>query len=808
MHGLKGKLRELASRIPWWGISFLVHAIAAFILMNWPVEARRRVEEYVRVRIAGILPPEPEPKPLPRDVSSFQAPEPPAIEPPIQQPDMGEVVDKVAQEAAEKMSRTPVLGVEATNVFSFRTSGGREAAVKAGQGTPESENAVEAGLLWLARKQLPTGGWRTDSEGARWADPGISGLATLAFLSAGYTHKRGKFIRVVNSALGYLRSQQDREGCIALVEEGKRIGGYMYCHPMATLALVEAYGMTKDPLLQEPAQRAIDFICKTQNTTGGWRYYANSPDGDSSISGWMVMALRSASLSDLDVPPKVFENARRFFDSVTDKEGGKTFYLPSKLPMGMALNAVGLLCHQYLGMAADDPYIERAAAVINANPPKWIDRDTPTAIPLDKLALFTGTNNYYYWYYANLALHQRQGPAWEKWHPQVRDLLVKIQERGGDKDGSWPPLTYGGTTGGRVYSTALAILTLEVYYRYALPSYREAVDEALAAYGDALAAYNHFARLPDAKKAEADDIRKKAIENLNRFLALTESKGEDKDPAKTEERRGQATLMLIRLHRAGGELAEAIALLKALPTRFPKLMTASELVWALADLYRARAQQLTDAGDLDEARKAKAAAVNLYWPVVSKSPGKHPELELWLANAFFEREEWQKAMDLYKVQLHQVNFKRLDPKSEQGKVALALLDRLIKCSVNLKMYKTAEQYLDQLEKFMGTSLATRRQRADLCRLRQDYTAARRIYDDILLRVPEHGKEWWETKYEQLFMAYLEDRSDYVVKSIGKLLISHPELGGAELKPRFLDLLARAQNGKVAPAKSLPDASPR
>lgn len=807
MSELGDRLKRTARRIPWWGISGIVHAIAAFILMNWEMDVRPAMDIIEGVRIAAILPPLPEPKPLPRDVSAFEAPDPPAIEPPLERPDMQEVVDKQALDAAEMLAASPVIGIEADNIFARRTGSGREAAVKAGQGSEGSENAVEAGLVWLARKQLATGGWHAASEGARWAAPGVSGLATLAFLSAGYTHRRGKFIRTVDRALAYLKSQQDREGCIALTEGGKRAGGYMYCHPLGTLALVEAYGMTKDPLLQEPAQRAVDFIVRTQNTTGGWRYYANSADGDSSIGGWMVMALRSASLCELDVPPKAFTEARRFFDSVTDKPAGKTFYLPSKLPMGMALHAVGLLSHQYLGMAADDPYIERAAAFINANPPKWVDRDTPTAIPLDKLALFTATNNYYYWYYANLALHQRQGPAWEKWHPQVRDLLVKIQERGGDLDGSWPPHTYGGSTGGRVYTTALAILTLEVYYRYAPPSYRQAVDEVLAAYGDALAAYNHFVRLDREKQSEAEDARKAAIARLERFLALTESRGEDKDPARTDARRGQATLMLVRLHRAGGELDAAIAILKALPARFPKLMGAGELVWALADLHRARAQQLTEAGDLLEARKANAAAVNLYWPIVSKALGKHPELELWLANAFFEREDWQKAHELYKAQLDRANLRRLDPKSEPGRVALALLDRLIKCSVNLKMHKSAERYLDQLEKFAGTSLAIRRQRADLCRLRQDYPAARKIYDDILLRVPEYGKEWWETKYEQLFMAWLEGHGEFVVKSIGRLQISHPELGGEDLKARFLDLLSRAQNGS-APAKALPESPGR
>ncbi|HUT36795.1 MAG TPA: tetratricopeptide repeat protein [Planctomycetota bacterium] len=802
MHAVKQKLLHLARKAPWWGISLLVHAIVVLILMNWKVDVRMTEVEFPAVRIARIRPPEKEKPPV--DVASHVVPKPPDVEPPIEKQDFRELVDSRALDEAAKMGETKLLAVEGST-FGERSPGGRKRAVEDGGGaTTASENAVESGLLWLAGKQLATGGWRAETEGARWADPGISGLATMAFLGAGYTHKGGKFLRTVDRAIGYLKSRQDREGCIAYTDGGKRIGGYMYCHPMATLALVEAYGMTKDPLLQEPAQRAIDFIVQTQNSTGGWRYYANSPDGDSSISGWMIMALRSASLSGLDVPTKAFTEARRFFDSVTDKAQGKTFYLPSKLPMGMALNAVGLLCHQYLGMAADDPFIERAGAVINANPPKWMDRDTVTAIPLDKLALLTSTNNYYYWYYANLALHQRRGKAWDKWHPQVKDLLCRLQERQGDREGSWSPLTYGGTTGGRVYSTALAVLSLEVYYRYA-PLYRDTVDEVLAAYGDALGAYNHFARTHAAKKPEAEDARKGAIERLSRFLALSESKTETKDPAKTAERRGQAALMLVRLHRAGGELQEAITLLKSLPDRFPNLLTTAELVRWLADLYRARAQQLAAEGDAAGASKAKAAAVNLLYPLVSQARGKDPELELWLANAFFEREDWQKAVEFYAPQLGRVNFKRLDPKSEEGSTVVAILDRLIRCCVNLRQYKPAAQYLEQLEKLVGTSLAIRRQHAELCRLRKDYTAARRIYDGLLERLPEFGKEWWETKHEQLFMAYREDRGDYVVKSIGMLQISHPSLGGEDLKPRFLDLLSRAQNGK-APAKTVPDSS--
>ncbi len=805
MGTFREKLANLGRRTPWWGISLLVHAIVVVILMHWRVPARPPEIEVEAIRIAELRPKEPEPPPL--DLGSPVLPEPPAKEPSIEKAELKELVDAPALAAAEKMGETAVISVEGS-LYAGRSPGGRKAAIEqGGPGSPTegSESAVEAGLIWLSRKQLDSGGWRGETEGARWLEPGISGLATLAFLGGGYTHKGGKFLRVVDKALRYLKSHQGRDGCIAVHEDGKRLGegrvGYMYCHAIGALALIEAYGMTNDPLLQEPAQRAVDFICQTQNDTGGWRYYAKTPQADTSVSGWMVMALRSASLSGLDVPSKTFDNARRFFDSMTDKAEGKTRYMGA-LPMGMALHAVGLLCHQYLGMAADDPYIDRASALINANPPKWLDRGAVTPLPLDQMALFTSTNNYYYWYYAGLALHQRRGKAWEEWYPRMRELLCQVQERKGDNQGSWPPLTYGGSIAGRVYSTALAVLSLEVPYRY-LPLYREKVDEVLAAFGDALAAYNHFVRQHQAKNPDAEGLRKKAVEKLNHFLALSESRTEKSDPKKTAERRGQAATMLVALHRAGGDLVEAIALLKTFPERFPDLMKPGELVQTLADLHRALGARFAAAGEADKAKQAVSIALNLYYPILTKSLGKNPELELWAAGGFYEREQWQKALDLYKPQLDRVNLKRLDPKSEQGKVVVAILDRLVKCSTNLKLYKTAQRYLDQLERLVGQTLATRRLQAELYRLQDNPTGARRIYDALLPRLPEYGPEWWDIKHEQLFMAYLEGRNDEVVKAILTLQLYHPDLGGDALRPRFLDLLGRAQEGKPT-AKPLPE----
>jgi len=794
---LRERFIRTARRTPWWGLSLLVHLIAFFILSRWKVIAPPPEEVVEAVRIVNIRPEEPAKPPLPLDVSQHVGPEPPAIEPPLPRQDLKEVVDQRAFEEALKKGEAATISVEDRSAFALRTGGGRAAAIKSGEGTEGSENAVELGLAWLARNQLPTGGWRAHTEGAAWAEPGISALATLAFLGAGYTHKRGnRYARTVERAIAYIKRHQDAKGCIALVHDGKPMGGYMYCHAMGALALAEAFGMTEDPLLREAAQRAVDFICQAQNPQiGGWRYAYRYATSDSSVSGWMIMALRSASLAGLDVPEGVLPLARKFFATVTNARAGTTAYMPG-VQLGTALHAVGLLAHHYLGLPGDDPYVQRAEAVILDNPPKWVDREAGLPLPLDKAALLTATNNYYFWYYANLALHQRRSKTWDAWHPQVRDLLCRIQEREGDREGSWPPLTYGGTTGGRVYSTALAILSLEVYYRYA-PMYRETVDELLAAYGDALGACNYFVRLDREKKPEAEAARKAAIEKLDRFLALSEATKEHKDPKKAAERRNQAALMLVSLYRAGLELDRAIALLKSLPDRFPGAIEPEDLVKQLADLYRALAKQLADAGEAERAAQAKATAVNLLWPIAAKSLGKNPDLELWLAAAFFEREDWQKAFDLYTARVEGVSLAKLDPKGEEGKLVLGVYDRLIKCSIALRKYKTAQWYLERVEKLIGVSLATLRQRAELCRLRKDYPAARAIYETILQpgRIPEFSKDWWETKYEQLFMAYLEGKTADVVKLIRKLQFSHPELGGDELRPRFLDLLGRAESAE-------------
>ena len=83
--------------------------------------------------------------------------------------------------------------------------------------------------------------------------------------------------------------------------------------------------------------------------------------------------------------------------------------------------------------------------------------------------------NLYYWYYGTLAMYQAGGSGWERWNKALKRSLLALQNREGDDAGSWPANGTWGGYGGQVYSTAIATLSLEVYYRY-LPVYQQVAE--------------------------------------------------------------------------------------------------------------------------------------------------------------------------------------------------------------------------------------------------------------------------------------------------------------------------------------------
>ena len=123
--------------------------------------------------------------------------------------------------------------------------------------------------------------------------------------------------------------------------------------------------------------------------------------------------------------------------------------------MSRPMTAEALVCKQFLGIPRQNPASDEAGNFLLGELPGM------------------GERNYYYWYYGTLGMYQLQGEHWRRWNEALTTQLLQSQLTAGEAAGTWEPNDVWGGYGGRVYSTALATLCLEVYYRY-LPLYVEA----------------------------------------------------------------------------------------------------------------------------------------------------------------------------------------------------------------------------------------------------------------------------------------------------------------------------------------------
>lgn len=375
---------------------------------------------------------------------------------------------------------TDLLGVDGDGTTG-RGKMSRTAVIRRG-GNAESEEAIERALNWLAAHQNADGSWSlVHTLGAcrgRCPNPaGVppqdslragTGLALLPFLGAGHTQRKGRHRRVVSRGLDALADLSKQEKVGASWRDPPPAFG-AYSHAIAAIVLSEAYGMTGQSNLGGYAQAAIDHIVASQGADGGWRYNPGDTPGDTSIVGWNIMALKSAYLAGLNLPPQTAAGASRFLDTVAVAGGSEYTYLPktSNPAFGPSVgrSSIGLLCRMYLGWKRDNPaLIEGVRKIAETGPSE---------------------TNYYYNYYASQVLFQHtdgRGSQWRAWNTQLRDMLVRQQETEGHARGSWFAESRGSSSahsdrGGRLYMTALATMTLEVYYRY-LPIYQsESVEK-------------------------------------------------------------------------------------------------------------------------------------------------------------------------------------------------------------------------------------------------------------------------------------------------------------------------------------------
>ncbi|MSR46844.1 MAG: hypothetical protein EXS13_07255 [Planctomycetes bacterium] len=349
-------------------------------------------------------------------------------------------------------------------------------------------------------------------------DVGLTGLSLLCYLGAGFGHNarqhvvdtyRAKKIElgkdVILPGLKWLVSQQQQDG--SFTDPSLR---FLYNDAIATLALCEAYGLSQNKQWKEPAQRAINFLCAAQkdNPNGkgkwGWRYVGKGDveagrstpekyqsekaytddlyDADTSVAGWCVMALKSAMLSGLDVPQESVDGALTYVKWNSATNGLVGYMSPDAAGVEIAgehdvdfkyhipaMAAVGMCIRVFIEANIEDPYLKLSAdQIVKALPSATEAADTKNK--------GKSLVDYYYWYYGALALNQLDGPDapkrsnkyWGPWNKAMQDSILELQSReekrcstgGFMKPDRW---SYGI---GPIYTTAINILTLEVYYRY------------------------------------------------------------------------------------------------------------------------------------------------------------------------------------------------------------------------------------------------------------------------------------------------------------------------------------------------------
>lgn len=341
-----------------------------------------------------------------------------------------------------------------------RTKENRKRLAMENGGSPESEEAVERALDYLARHQLNDGSWSLGFENSckDQCEPdgnridsyrtAATGLALLCFLGAGKTEEDDTYGPQISKAIYHLQLTLKRDS-----GSGYWVGteslAMMYEHGIATLALCEALQMRPSPELKESCQLAVNYLVNAQFRDGGWDYHPGSP-GDLSIAAWQVMALKSAISAKLDVPQRTVTSIDRFLEKC---RGGEFMYRYRNRKPTASMTAIGNLIQLFRGRSREARSIAMAVEYLAETGPS--------------------NNDLYYDYYATQLMFQHGGPLWKAWNIKMRDYLVRTQETQGHSAGSWWfSGDHSNDVGGRIYTTCMGCLILEVYYRY-LPVYAQ-----------------------------------------------------------------------------------------------------------------------------------------------------------------------------------------------------------------------------------------------------------------------------------------------------------------------------------------------
>ncbi len=513
---------------PVWSVSLMVHVVIILVL----VLMSARVVDTGRLALTLEFAQQPGP-PGPPTVALLLAPpdaadpeatanevaisDKPAVDDPASSPAHEQLTPAAEQQAAPR--RRMAVGTLLTG----RQEGSRRRLVAVGGGSDQTERAVELALRWLVQQQEKRGPhaglWSLEGPypdgGSEENRVAATAMALLALQGAGNTTVAGEHAAAVANAWQALLKTQTPAGRFFISsDDHTSAAGRMYAHGQATMALCEAYGMTREPRLEQAAQRAVQYCLDAQLPDGGWRYHLPDANvdglrvswknqGDLSVTGWFILALKTAEMAGLSGPAveQAYRRVEAFLDqlqirpelikkpaavagvgeqpqaeALADTVWGYDYQFN---PYGglrkfqPAISAEAILGRLFLGTSPDDPHVVAVVGrlltdspIAFAGPPGG-GGTMVNLVDMPRRSLVRHDQNVYAWYYITQVCHHLGGQPWREWNASMRELLPAHQEQRGPDKGSWSPVRdLFGVKGGRLFTTALSACMLETYYRH------------------------------------------------------------------------------------------------------------------------------------------------------------------------------------------------------------------------------------------------------------------------------------------------------------------------------------------------------
>ncbi len=332
----------------------------------------------------------------------------------------------------------------------------RQAGLLTGEQFDAIEQSMNRALAQLDRSQRSDGSYPAVAR----AQPAITGLCTMAFMSRGHLPGRGPYGDRLLRAVDYVMACQQPNGLLAQIEPEFEYAfkgashTAPYNHSIAGLMLAEVYGMvdaTREDRVRAALTRALEYSVATQIPrsqsqleAGGWGYTPPKEDDhltDLSVVSWQIMFLRAAKNAGFTVPLQTIDNAMAYVERRHDAKSGGFEYTSTQPGARVSMTGVGIVMFA-LGGRHDADQLKTAGEWLNQNPWKY----DPAV---------DGDSTEYDAYYVSQAALQLGQPYWSRIYPPILTKVLSIQR----PNGSWPPSPHARMFGEN-YTTAMYVLTL------------------------------------------------------------------------------------------------------------------------------------------------------------------------------------------------------------------------------------------------------------------------------------------------------------------------------------------------------------